>query len=147
MSSLSSVNRGYLEIDTTEPEIPKWPFGKDHGNVQPGLYELCSAAGKNASYAIILYVKAVHFIDVDGTRNAENELSKIIYAFSESIPGLFQDARILLLWNVSLAFTTESLMVWPVGLNRLIAKRSLAYSPAIYIVVEPDAVTSRAEKI
>jgi hypothetical protein len=147
MSSLSSVHREEnWEIDTTDPEIPKWPFDRDRGNVPPGLYELSPATGKKASYAIILYMKAVHFMDVDGTRSAESEFSKIIYAFSEVIPGLFHDARILLLWNTSLAFTTESLMVSPTRLNELIAQRRLAYSPAIYIIMEPDQVVSLTDK-
>lgn len=119
-SSAPSGRRWDVDIPTTDPSIPPWPSLRESGTIASGLYELSPAIGNNATYYIILYVKAVHFMDFDGSKNAENELCTITQSFTTVIPKLFPDARVLLLWNVTLGFTTVDLMVHVQSIDILI---------------------------
>lgn len=110
-SRIPSGRRWDVEIPTTDPSIPPWPCLRETSTIPPGIYELSPAAGNNATYYIILYAKAVHFMDIDNSKDAENEFGKITESFMNVIPHLFPDARVLLLWNVTLGFTTVDLMV------------------------------------
>jgi len=119
-SGVSSGRKWDVDIPTTDPSIPPWPSLRETSRIAPGLYELGPAAGNNATYYIILYAKAVHFMDFDDSKNAENEFCKITDSFMTVIPELFPDARVLLLWNVTMGFTTVDLMVRLQGVEILI---------------------------
>src|SRR5271169_1371584 len=108
----SGLSSGNWDVDPIDPEISSWPCYRDAGDVVPGLYELSPANGNNATYNIVLYAKAIHFMDLDGSKQAETEFSKIINAFMKVVPALFPDGRVLLLWNVTLGFTTDKIMVY-----------------------------------
>jgi hypothetical protein len=119
-SGISSGRRWDVDVNTTDPSIPPWPCRREISSIPSGLYELSPAAGNNATYYIILYAKAVHFMDFDDSKNAENEFCKITDSLMSVIPELFPDARVLLLWNVTLGFTTVDLMVYLQGIEILI---------------------------
>lgn len=130
-SSTPSGGRWDVDISTTDPSIPPWPSLRESSTIAAGLYELSPAVGNNATYYIILYAKAIHFMDFDGSKNAENELRTITHSFMTVIPKLFPDARVLLLWNVTLGFTTVDLMVHVQGIDILIIlapSRSFIYN-------------------
>ena len=109
---LSGRSSGNWDIHSHDPEISTWPFNRHSGDVTSGLYELSPAKGNNATHNIVLYAKAIHFLDLDGSKQAETEFAKIIAAFRKVIPDLFPEARVLLLWNVTLGFTTDKIMVY-----------------------------------
>jgi hypothetical protein len=97
------------------PPIPSWPLRNGRyaqsGEVPAGLYELSPPRGNHAPYSIVLYAKASHFLDLDCLNQGQVEFSKVLTAFTINIPVLFPDARVLLLWNVTQAFTTRDLLV------------------------------------
>jgi len=107
----SGLSSGNWDVDPIDPEISSWPGNREASDVAPGLYELSPAHGHNAKYNITLYAKAIHFMDLDGSKQAETEFSKIVNAFMNIFPALFPDGRVLLLWNVTLGFTTDKIMV------------------------------------
>jgi len=107
----SGLSSGNWDLHPQDPEISPWPGRRDSSDVPPGLYELSPAEGNNATYNIVLYAKAIHFMDFDGSKQAQTEFSKIIAAFRKVIPDLFPKARVLILWNVTLGFTTDKIMV------------------------------------
>jgi hypothetical protein len=107
----SGLSSGNWDINPSDPDISTWPGYRDSGDVAPGLYELSPAEGHNASYNVVLYAKAINFMDLDGSKQAETEFSKIVDAFKNRIAQLFREARVLLLWNVTLGFTTDKIMV------------------------------------
>ena len=107
----SGLSSGNWDINPNDPDISTWPGYRDSGDVPPGLYELSPAEGHNASYNVVLYAKAINFMDFDGSKQAEAEFSKIVAAFKNRVPQLFPQARVLLLWNVTLGFTTDKIMV------------------------------------
>lgn len=139
---MSGQSSARWDINPTDPAITPWPYLRQSGDVPPGLYELSPANGNNATYYIILYAKAVHFMDFDHSNDADKEFSRITYSFKNLIPELFPDARVLLLWNVTLGFTTSDLMVIIKLFETLTSQHHLGHSPAIYIVLEPDQVVS-----
>jgi hypothetical protein len=108
----SGLSSGNWDVDPVDPEISTWPCYREAGDVAPGLYELSPANDNNATYNIVLYAKAIHFMDLDGSKQAETEFAKIINAFTKIVPAMFPDGRILLLWNVTLGFTTTKIMVY-----------------------------------
>jgi hypothetical protein len=113
---MSFSSSAKLDFDGTDPGITPWPCLRRSSDIPPGLYELSPTKGNSATFYIILYAKAIHFMDFNGSTDAENEFLKITDSFKRRIPELYPETRVLLLWNVTLAFTTSSLMVFcPVG--------------------------------
>jgi hypothetical protein len=110
-SSAMSFHSSHSILSSTD-RITLWPRFAKSSDAPPGLYELSPPSGNHAPCSIILYAKASHFMDLDASNQGQAEFQKVVSAFTTNIPALFPDARVLLLWNVTLAFTTRDLLVW-----------------------------------
>jgi hypothetical protein len=118
MASLTSTSETTTEIENGIGQTPipavMWPFGKASCNIKPGIYQLSPSHPAEApAFNIILYAKASHFMDLDESNHPQNEMTLITLCFRDTISGLYPDARILLVWNVTYGFTTKELMVVP----------------------------------
>jgi len=97
-----------LDVDCP---LPKWPFGKDASGIPRGLYELHPAWDNRATYNIVLYAAAVHFMNWDASSNSDKEIAKITTVFRDTLSQLFPEARIVFLWCITSSFTTPDLLV------------------------------------
>jgi len=101
-----------LPPDVTNFPLPKWPFGQDASEIPRGLYELHPARDNRATYNIVLYAAAVHFMNWDASSNSDREIANITTVFRDRVSQLFPEARIVFLWCITTSFTTPDLLVY-----------------------------------
>ena len=85
--------------DAPDPIFASWPSESDPGDIDAGLYQLSPLTGDDPHFNIVLYLEAFSFIGWYGFQRAKEEINKITDCFGKTIPALFPDASILLLWN------------------------------------------------
>jgi hypothetical protein len=85
--------------DAPDPIFNSWPSENDPGDIDAGLYQLSPKTEDTATFNIILYLEAFSFIAWYGFQRAKEEIKKITDCFGKTIPELFPDASVLLLWN------------------------------------------------